>query len=54
MIIVTHRTASVRHCDRILYLDTGVIRAEGTFDEVTASVPEFRDPAKSRRIAQAG
>jgi len=41
MIVVTHRTASVRHCDRILYLENGAIRAAGTFDEVRAKVPEF-------------
>jgi ATP-binding cassette, subfamily B, bacterial PglK len=54
MIVVTHRTASVRHYDRILYLDTGVIRAEGTFDEVRASVSEFDEPAVPSRIAQVG
>jgi ABC-type multidrug transport system fused ATPase/permease subunit len=41
MIIVTHRIASLRHCDRILYLDAGAIQAEGTFDEVRASIPAF-------------
>ena len=41
MIVVTHRTVSVRRCDRILYLERGEVRAEGTFDELRASVPEF-------------
>ena len=54
MIIVTHRTTSVRRCDRILYLDAGVIRAEGTFDEVTASVPEFSDSVSGLSRVVAG
>lgn len=51
MIVVTHRMASVRRCDRILYLDAGVIRAEGTFDELRASVPEFEEPGVLPRVA---
>jgi ABC-type multidrug transport system fused ATPase/permease subunit len=41
MVVVTHRIASVRHCDRLLYLDRGAVRAEGTLDEVRAQVPGF-------------
>jgi ATP-binding cassette, subfamily B, bacterial PglK len=44
MIFVTHRTASVRYCDRVVYLQDGRVRAVGTFDEVCASVPEFDVP----------
>ena len=53
MIVVTHRTASVRRCDRIVYLESGSIRAEGTFDQVRASVPEFDEP-QPRLVAQVG
>jgi ABC-type multidrug transport system fused ATPase/permease subunit len=52
MIIVTHRTESVRHCDRLFYLEQGAIRAVGTFAEVEQSVPEFNRPAP-QTIAQA-
>lgn len=31
-IVVTHRIPSVRNCDRIIYLDNGVVRFEGKFD----------------------
>jgi ABC-type multidrug transport system fused ATPase/permease subunit len=41
MIVVTHRIATVRNCDRILYLDGGRVRALGSFDEIRGSVPEF-------------
>jgi ABC-type multidrug transport system fused ATPase/permease subunit len=40
-IVVTHRVSTVRDCDRIYYLDRGVIRAEGTYLELKALVPEF-------------
>ncbi len=48
MIVVTHRTASVRHCDQIVYLEDGRVRSAGTFDEIKAAVPEFDEqlPAK--------
>jgi ABC-type multidrug transport system fused ATPase/permease subunit len=41
MIVVTHRTASVRHCDQVVYLENGRVRSVGTFDEIKAAVPEF-------------
>jgi ATP-binding cassette, subfamily B, bacterial PglK len=53
MIVVTHRTASVRHCDRVLYLEQGAIRASGTFDEIEESVPEFRETAGPLMVARA-
>jgi ABC-type multidrug transport system fused ATPase/permease subunit len=46
MIVVTHRTASVRQCDRLLYLENGIVRVAGTFDEVQALVPEFGESAQ--------
>ena len=55
MIVVTHRTASVRYCDRILYLEHGAVRALGTFDEVLAAVPEFGEsprPPRPPRLAR--
>jgi ATP-binding cassette, subfamily B, bacterial PglK len=53
MIVVTHRVASVRSCDRVLYLDGGRIRALGTFDEVCGSVPEFDMDAPAVKLVQA-
>ncbi|HEU5372025.1 MAG TPA: ABC transporter ATP-binding protein [Gaiellaceae bacterium] len=54
MIVVTHRQASVRHCDRLLYLEHGRVRAIGTFDEIHAAVPEFGEPEHTLRLASAG
>lgn len=43
MIVVTHRNASVRRCDHVVYLERGSIRAEGSYAQVSAAVPEFRE-----------
>jgi ABC-type bacteriocin/lantibiotic exporter with double-glycine peptidase domain len=53
MITVTHRTASVRYCDRIVYVEHGAIRASGTFDEVAAAVPGFGDATYDENRATA-
>jgi ATP-binding cassette, subfamily B, bacterial PglK len=53
MIVVTHRQASVRHCDRLLYLERGRVRALGSFDEICAAVPEFGEPGHGLKLAQA-
>jgi ABC-type multidrug transport system fused ATPase/permease subunit len=52
MIVVTHRQASVRYCDRLLYLERGRVRALGSFDEVRAAVPDFGEPASPLRLAE--
>ena len=54
MIVVTHRTASVRRCDRLVYLEHGAVRASGTVAEVRAAVPEFDAPPAPLRVADAG
>lgn len=53
MIVVTHRVATVRNCDRVLYLEGGKVRALGTFDEVCGSVPEFNVGEPAVKLAQA-
>ena len=40
-IVVTHRTASVRHCDRLVYLKKGGVFASGSFEDIRARVPGF-------------
>jgi ABC-type multidrug transport system fused ATPase/permease subunit len=47
MIVVTHRPASIRRCDHIVYLEAGQIRGEGTFDEVRPLV--FADTGEGER-----
>ena len=53
MIVVTHRAVSVRYCDSLIYLENGVVRVTGSFDEIRASVPEFGDQEPPLRLASA-
>lgn len=41
IVVVTHRLATVRNCDRVLYLENGTQRALGSFEDVGAAIPEF-------------
>jgi ATP-binding cassette subfamily C protein len=51
MIVVTHRVATVRNCDRILYLEAGEVRALGGFADVCGEVPELDSVARSLAVA---
>jgi ABC-type multidrug transport system fused ATPase/permease subunit len=46
MIVVTHRIASVRNCDRILHLEEGSMRAIGSFEAVCGSLPTTDAPPR--------
>jgi ATP-binding cassette subfamily C protein len=52
MIVVTHRIASVRNCDRILHLEGGSMRALGSFEDVCGPGVDFDLPPK--QIATSG
>jgi ABC-type multidrug transport system fused ATPase/permease subunit len=41
IILIAHRLSSVRHVDKVVYMDSGEIKAVGSFEEVRASVPDF-------------
>jgi len=41
VIMIAHRLSTVRSADRVIYMDNGVIKAAGTFDEVRSTVPDF-------------
>lgn len=41
MIIVAHRLSTVKHCDKLVFMDNGQVAAEGTFSEVAESNAEF-------------
>lgn len=42
LIIVAHRLSTVRRCKRILFMEDGVIKADGTFEEVMEINDKFR------------
>ncbi len=49
-IVVTHRVSTVRECDRIIYLEKGVVRVAGAFDELTAFMVESGNPGWPDRV----
>jgi ABC-type multidrug transport system fused ATPase/permease subunit len=46
LILIAHRLSTVRKADRIVYLESGRIIAQGTFDEVRSTVPNFNIQAQ--------
>ncbi|WP_171041215.1 ABC transporter ATP-binding protein [Sinomonas susongensis] len=43
VIVVAHRLSTVRHADKIVFLSSGSVTAQGTFEEVRALSPEFSE-----------
>lgn len=41
LVVVAHRLSTVRHCDRIVYLEEGRLEAIGTFDELSTTHAAF-------------
>ena len=41
VVMIAHRLSTVRFADRVIYMKNGRVQAEGTFDEVRKSVPDF-------------
>ncbi len=41
VIMIAHRLSTVRTADTVIYMDEGVIKAAGTFEEVRTAVPDF-------------
>jgi ATP-binding cassette, subfamily B, bacterial PglK len=46
LILIAHRLSTVMKADQVIYLDAGSIRAQGTFDQVRAAVPDFDKQAQ--------
>jgi ABC-type multidrug transport system fused ATPase/permease subunit len=46
VITIAHRISTVRAADKVIYLEKGLIKAMGTFDEVRAQVPDFDAQSK--------
>jgi len=40
-VVIAHRLSTVKHCGRLLYIDDGVVKASGTFNELRELVPNF-------------
>jgi ABC-type multidrug transport system fused ATPase/permease subunit len=46
VLIIAHRLSTVKHADRVYYLEQGEIKAVGSFDQVRSAVPDFDAQAK--------
>ncbi len=49
-IVVAHRLSTIKHCDRILVLDQGVIQEDGTYDELIAKGGFFASLVERQRL----
>jgi ABC-type multidrug transport system fused ATPase/permease subunit len=50
-VIIAHRLSTIQHVDLIAFLDRGRIIASGSFEELVATVPEFRRQAELMGLA---
>lgn len=41
LVVIAHRLATIRHSDKVAYIDKGRLKAVGTFAEVRAKQPDF-------------
>lgn len=46
VVMIAHRLSTVRNADIVIYLSEGGLIAQGTFDEVRNTVPDFDRQAK--------
>lgn len=46
VIMIAHRLSTVRNCDVIFFLESGVVTAQGTFEELRATHERFRSLAE--------
>ena len=49
-IVVAHRLSTIRQCDRILYLKDGMIREDGTYDELIKKNGLFAELVERQRL----
>jgi len=50
IILIAHRLSTVRNCNQIVLLDQGVIKAKGTFEELSNGSDEFRAMAGKQLV----
>ncbi len=41
VILIAHRLSSIMHSDKLIYLEDGMLLAEGSFESVRAAIPNF-------------
>lgn len=45
VIMIAHRLSSVRHVDKVVYLENGEIKAIGSFESIRETIPNFHNQA---------
>ena len=40
-VFISHRLASTRFCDRVIFLENGTVKAEGSHEELLGKCPEY-------------
>ena len=46
VVMIAHRLSTVRNVDQIIYMESGEVKAVGTFSEIRETVPDFDRQAK--------
>lgn len=49
-IVIAHRLSTIKNCDRILYLEGGLIAEEGTYDDLIAKNGKFAELVERQRL----
>ena len=49
-IVIAHRLSTIRHCDRILVLDNGKIKEDGSYDELLQKDGYFAELVERQRL----
>ena len=52
VLIVAHRLATVRSADLVVFIEDGMVKAKGTFDEVVRAVPRFDEHARLAGLSE--
>jgi ABC-type multidrug transport system fused ATPase/permease subunit len=45
-VVIAHRLSTIRNVDTVVYLDSGKVQCQGSFDEVVVQVPAFSEQAR--------
>jgi ABC-type multidrug transport system fused ATPase/permease subunit len=46
VVLIAHRLSTVKDCDNVVYVESGKLKSEGTFQELRKSIPNFDYQAK--------
>lgn len=46
LVMIAHRLSTIRYADRVIYMDSGRVVAQGSFEEVRKRIPDFEKQAQ--------